>query len=162
MLFDSYGSTLEFFPFIGSIYFQYQEVMLHSYILADKFDRQKHPFTQVHKYQPFHWKQNQYILNFPVHWFTLNQSLMCMLSLKKIVIIYAKRGDKSAATHCCHPFWCKSALSVYYSIYMNTLMQLGAQWLSGRVLDSRPKDSGFEPHRRHCVVVLEQDTFILA
>ena len=39
---------------------------------------------------------------------------------------------------------------------------LGAQWLSGRVLDSRPKGRGFEPHRRHCVVVLEQDTFILA
>ena len=38
----------------------------------------------------------------------------------------------------------------------------GAQWLSGRVLVSRPKGSGFEPHRRHCVVVLEQDTFILA
>ena len=38
----------------------------------------------------------------------------------------------------------------------------GAQWLSGRVLDSRPKGSGFEPHQRHCVVVLEQDTFILA
>ena len=38
----------------------------------------------------------------------------------------------------------------------------GAQWLSGRVLDSRLKGSGFEPHRRHCVVVLEQDTFILA
>ena len=31
----------------------------------------------------------------------------------------------------------------------------GAQWLSGRVLDSRPKGRGFEPHRRHCVVVLE-------
>ena len=31
-----------------------------------------------------------------------------------------------------------------------------------RVLDSRPKGRGFEPHRRHCVVVLEQDTFILA
>ena len=28
--------------------------------------------------------------------------------------------------------------------------------------DSRPKGRGFEPHRRHCVVVLEQDTFILA
>ena len=39
---------------------------------------------------------------------------------------------------------------------------MGAQWLSGRVLDSRPKGLGFEPHRRHCVVVLEQDTFILA
>ena len=38
----------------------------------------------------------------------------------------------------------------------------GTQWLSGRVLDSRPKGRGFEPHRRHCVVVLEQDTFILA
>ena len=38
----------------------------------------------------------------------------------------------------------------------------GAQWLSGRVLDSRPRGCGFEPHRRHCVVVLEQDTFILA
>ena len=38
----------------------------------------------------------------------------------------------------------------------------GAQWLSGRVLDLRPKGRGFEPHRRHCVVVLEQDTFILA
>ena len=38
----------------------------------------------------------------------------------------------------------------------------GAQWLGGRVLDSRPKGRGFEPHRRHCVVVFEQDTFILA
>ena len=43
-----------------------------------------------------------------------------------------------------------------------TLMIRGAQWLSGRVLDSRPKGRGFEPNRRHCVVVLEQDTFILA
>ena len=38
----------------------------------------------------------------------------------------------------------------------------GAQWLSGRVLDSRPRDRKFEPHRRHCVVVLAQDTFIQA
>ena len=36
---------------------------------------------------------------------------------------------------------------------------MGAQWLSGRVLDSRPKGRGFEPHRRHCVVVLEQDIY---
>ena len=39
---------------------------------------------------------------------------------------------------------------------------LGAQLLSGRVLDSRRRGRRFEPHRRHCVVVLEQDTFILA
>ena len=38
----------------------------------------------------------------------------------------------------------------------------GAQWLSGRVIDSRPRGHGFEPQRCHCVVVLEQDTFILA
>ena len=44
----------------------------------------------------------------------------------------------------------------------HTIMHQGAQWLSGRVLDSGPKGRGFEPHRRHCVVVLEQDTFILA
>ena len=42
------------------------------------------------------------------------------------------------------------------------LESVGAQRFSGRVLDSRPRGRGFEPHRRHCVVVLEQDTFILA
>ena len=36
---------------------------------------------------------------------------------------------------------------------------VGAQWLSGRVLDSRPRGRRFEPH---FVVLLEQDTFILA
>ena len=30
----------------------------------------------------------------------------------------------------------------------------GAQWLSGRVLDSRPR---FEPHWRHCVVSLSKN-----
>ena len=34
---------------------------------------------------------------------------------------------------------------------------MGAQWLSGRVLDSRPKGRGFEPHRRHCVVSLSKN-----
>ena len=33
----------------------------------------------------------------------------------------------------------------------------GAQWLSGRVLDSRPKGRGFEPHGRHCVVSLSKN-----
>ena len=46
--------------------------------------------------------------------------------------------------------------------FLNFIVRMGAQWLSGRVLDSGPKGRGFEPHRRHCVVVLEQDTFILA
>ena len=41
-------------------------------------------------------------------------------------------------------------------------MVKGAQWLSGRVLDSRLRGRGFEPHRSHHGVVLEQDTFIVA
>ena len=39
---------------------------------------------------------------------------------------------------------------------------VGAQWLIGRVLDSRPRVRGIEPHWRHCLVVLEQDTFYLS
>ena len=34
---------------------------------------------------------------------------------------------------------------------------MGAQWLSGRVLDLRPKGRGFEPHRRHSVVSLSKN-----
>ena len=33
----------------------------------------------------------------------------------------------------------------------------GAQWLSGRVLDSRPKGRRFKPHWRHCVVSLSKN-----
>ena len=32
----------------------------------------------------------------------------------------------------------------------------GAQWLSGKVLDLRPKGRGFQPHRHHCVVSLRK------
>ena len=34
---------------------------------------------------------------------------------------------------------------------------MGAQWLSGRALDSRPKGRGFEPHRRYCIVSLSKN-----
>ena len=43
---------------------------------------------------------------------------------------------------------------------MNAIFYLsyeGAQWLSGRVLDSRSKGRGFEPHWRHCVVSLSKN-----
>ena len=39
--------------------------------------------------------------------------------------------------------------------FRNTIK--GAQWLSGGVLDSRPRGHGFEPHRRHCVVSLSKE-----
>ena len=32
----------------------------------------------------------------------------------------------------------------------------GGRWLSGRVLDSRPRGRGFETHRRHCYVSLSK------
>ena len=51
---------------------------------------------------------------------------------------------------------------MYISDHIPHLTKEGAQCLSGRVLDSRPRGHGFEPHRRDCVVVLGQDTFILA
>ena len=38
-----------------------------------------------------------------------------------------------------------------YHIVRNLMSQLGAQWLNGRVLDSRPRGHGLEPHRSHCV-----------
>ena len=34
---------------------------------------------------------------------------------------------------------------------------LGAQWLSGRVLDLGQKGHGFEPHLRHCIVSLSKN-----
>ena len=45
------------------------------------------------------------------------------------------------------------------SVMKQILVQkvLGAKWLSGRVLDSRLKGRGFEPHRRHCVVSLSKN-----
>ena len=45
-----------------------------------------------------------------------------------------------------------------YCIFIDmSMFNMGAQLLSGRVLDSRPKGCGFEPHRRHCVVSLSKN-----
>ena len=57
---------------------------------------------------------------------------------------------------------CKYQQLVRALLLIYDIVPKGEQWFSGRVLDSRPKGRGFEPQRRHCVVVLEQDTFILA
>ena len=60
------------------------------------------------------------------------------------------------------PFFCVENIGCLLCLLYVFKYTLGAQWLSGRVLDSRLKGQGFEPHLCHCVVVLEQDTFILA
>ena len=85
--------------------------------------------------------------------------------------IYLVIGDLKSLDHLCinpinNQVICRFALAqvrctrlVFYLAIVN---KVGAQWLSGRVLDSRPKGRGFQRHRRHCVVVLEQDALILA
>ena len=40
-------------------------------------------------------------------------------------------------------------------VYLN--QRTGAQWLSGRVLDLRPRGRRFKPHRCHCVVSLSKN-----
>ena len=48
-------------------------------------------------------------------------------------------------------FWNIPTFPTFY------IENLGAQWLSGRVLDSRPKGRRFEPHWRHCLVSLSKN-----
>ena len=38
-----------------------------------------------------------------------------------------------------------------------TTLEMRVQWLSGRVLDSRPRGRGFKPHQRHCFVSLSNN-----
>ena len=52
--------------------------------------------------------------------------------------------------------------NIYWTIQLLFHQGLNHISVGGRVLDLRLRGHGFEPHRRNCVVVLEQDTFILA
>ena len=52
----------------------------------------------------------------------------------------------------------KYLLSISFIIYsLNPTYLTGVQWLSGRVLDSRRRDRGVEPHWCHCVVSLSKN-----
>ena len=54
-------------------------------------------------------------------------------------------------------------MKIYSSYIISIIIENpGAQWLSGGVLDSRPKGRGFEPHRRHYVVSLCKTRFLLS
>ena len=54
-----------------------------------------------------------------------------------------------------HRFYC--SLVSYIENKIGFRPRSGAQWLSGRVLDSRLKGRVFEPHRRLCVVSLSKN-----
>ena len=47
---------------------------------------------------------------------------------------------------------------LFISLQIGSLFKLvmGAQWLSGRVLDTRLRGCSFEPHRCHCVMSLSK------
>ena len=87
-------------------------------------------------------------------------ALIVKLRLFELVTMPTVHGKRKALF--CQPVCLLQAPAVLVISHLSPSKFQGAQWLSGRVLDSRPKGRGFEPHRRHCVVVLEQDTFILA
>ena len=54
--------------------------------------------------------------------------------------------------------WCTAlTLSVLKKWCFTQTHMVGAQWFSGRMLDSRPRGCGFEPHRRHCIVSLSKN-----
>ena len=45
----------------------------------------------------------------------------------------------------------------YRYLFYSYILTAGTQWLSGRVIDSRPRGRGFEPHGLHCVVSLSKN-----
>ena len=55
---------------------------------------------------------------------------------------------------------CVKTQNIYNFVFKLIILlnyYMGAQWLSGRGLDSRPKGRRFESHRRHCVVSLSKN-----
>ena len=73
---------------------------------------------------------------------------------------FSKGNDDGGAYSSCEGYdygW--SLVAVKVKIIVWSLATVKVMIMGGA---SRPKGRGFEPHRRHCVVVLGQDTFILA
>ena len=56
----------------------------------------------------------------------------------------------------CYQLSLRSLFYLFLSGQFTQVIQ-GAQWLSGRVLDSRQRGRVFEPHQRHCVVSLSNN-----
>ena len=70
------------------------------------------------------------------------------------------QNKKSPPKYVCLPYikFSDPLLETHYGFYLTLALKSrcsfcselkGAQWLSGRVIDSRLKGRGFEPHRRH-------------
>ena len=49
----------------------------------------------------------------------------------------------------------------FMELHCTLIFEKGAQWLSGRVLDSRLKGRWFQPHQRHCIVSLSKNLVLV-
>ena len=74
------------------------------------------------------------------------------LGVAECHILFLGHCDLDLWPQFCHEKW-----SVQRCLITFHKCVVGVQWLSGRVLDSRPKGRGFEPHWRHCVVSLSKN-----
>ena len=99
--------------------------------------------------------------------FTYDDLIPIFHICEDLVLIFYTCEDLVPILHTCEDlvpilYICENMLHVHVSILHIVLVFHTLKNRSGRVLDSRPKGRGFEPHWRHCAVVIEQDTFILA
>ena len=73
-------------------------------------------------------------------------------TLKQCALISKSAGGIGLNVHCIRSTG--SYIAGVGGILLTTRER--GQWLSGRVLDSRPRGRGFEPHGCHCVVSLSK------
>ena len=84
-----------------------------------------------------------------------------LVSVKKIDQCARLKGEPSSGYFYFNPY----KPSVLFIGHSTLLLQSLANFIGERsvsVVECLTRDQRFEPHRRHCAVVLEQDTFILA
>ena len=91
------------------------------------------------------------LLNRSVFFFKKSNLKMVDFSKKNIKHHFAPEPDHESLVL----MVAKAAYTRALTAYLQKSRE-GAQWLSGRVLDSRPKGCWFEPHRCHCVVSLSR------
>ena len=94
--------------------------------------------------------------NIGVHAFALAGTSVCpSVYMYTCMYVYLYVRMLRAGRHLCSRMYERACLQTNTHTYMHRHTNLQRE-LSGRVLDSKPKGRGFEPHRRHCVVSLSK------
>ena len=84
------------------------------------------------------------ILNFEI-------GLSCLIVTS---IVFKKK--KKWSLHSFRSFSKTHTFTIVFGQHFVTKITMGVQWLSGNVLDSRPRGCRIEPHLSHCVVSLSK------